>query len=41
MIFTFHQRCYIQQLLTKDQDCPVPVDKHGSVKMLPHPFDPT
>ena len=21
-----------------DHDCPVPVDKHGSVKVLPHPF---
>ena len=41
MIFTFHQSYYIKQLLNIDHDCPVPVDKHGSVKVLPHPFDPT
>ena len=40
MIVTIPQSYYIQQLLTIDHDCPVPVDKHGSVKMLPHPFDP-
>ena len=26
MIFTFHQRYYIKQLLTIDHDCQVPVD---------------
>ena len=30
----------ILQLLTIDNDFPVPVDEHGSVKILPHPFDP-
>ena len=25
-------------LITSDHDCPVPVDKHGSVKVLPHPL---
>ena len=28
------------QLLTIDHDRRVPVDKHGGVKILPHPFDP-
>ena len=37
MIFTFHQRYYILQLFTIDHDCQVPVDKHGSVKVLPQP----
>ena len=41
MIFTFSQSYFNKQLLTIDNDCPVPVAKHGSVKMLPHPFDPT
>ena len=41
MIVTFPQSFYIQQVLTIDHDCPVPVDKCGSVKILPHPFDPT
>ena len=41
MIFTSPQGYYIKQLLTIDHDCPVPVDKHGSVKILPHPFDHT
>ena len=26
--------------LTIGHDCPVSVDKHGSVKILPHPLDP-
>ena len=38
MIFTFHQSFYIYQHLTLDHDCQVPVDKHGSVKVLPHPL---
>ena len=33
-------KMYIQQLLTIDHDCPVPVDKHGSVKNFTRPFDP-
>ena len=28
-------------LFTIDHDCPVPVGKHGSVKIVPHPFGPT
>ena len=40
MIFTCSQSYFNKQLLTIDNDCPVPVDKLGSVKMLPHPFDP-
>ena len=35
MIFTFPQ-----QLLTIDHDCPVPVDKHGSVNVLSSPLTP-
>ena len=38
MIFTFSQSYYISQLLTTDHDCPVPVDKHGSVKNFPQPL---
>ena len=41
MLWTSHsQGYYILQLLTIDHDCLVPVDKHGSVKNLTHPFDP-
>ena len=40
MIVTFPQSYYIQQLLTKDHDCPVPVDKHGSVQILPTSLTP-
>ena len=40
MIFTFPQNYYIQQLLTIDHDYQLPDDNHGSVKILPHPFDP-
>ena len=38
IIITFHQSFYIQQLLTIDHDCQMPVDKLGSVKVLPHPL---
>ena len=41
MIVTFFQSYYIQQLLTIVHNYPVPVDKHDSVKILPHFFDPT
>ena len=37
MIIIFSQSYYIQQFLTIDHDCQVPVDKDGSVKILPHP----
>ena len=41
MNFTFPQSYFIWELLTKGHDCPVPVDKHGSVqKNLPHSLDP-
>ena len=40
MIITFPQSFFIQQLLPIGHDCPVPVDKHGSVKFLPHPLTP-
>ena len=35
MIFAFPQSFYIQQLLTIDHDCPVPVEKHGNAKIDP------
>ena len=37
MILSFHQSFYIQHIFTIDNDCQVPVDKHGSVKVLPPP----
>ena len=41
MIVTFPQSYYIQQLHAIDHNYPVPVDKHDSVKILPHSFDPS
>ena len=35
---SFYQHEYILQFLTIDHDCPVPVDKHDSVKVLPYPI---
>ena len=40
MDLTFAQIYYISQNLTTVHDCPVPVDKHGSVNNFTEPFDP-
>ena len=34
----FTQSCYISQLATIDHDCPVPIDKHASVKYNAQPL---
>ena len=38
MISTFQQSYYIYQLLTIDNDCQVPVNKHGSVSFTLPPL---